>query len=1023
MNTIFKLISSSIFLFIIIFFAGCGGGGGTEEPINSSPEITLTGLSQVASEVGKDYTDEGATATDAEDGDLTQKIIVDSDVDTSMPGTYSITYNVSDSTGAAARTIARMVVVVENVADATEVIDIIEVDGLIEATLLNGEKVLLDSFDEWRELDTQFPITAEQEIGMDNLDEFFADKIGMNSKFEVKNAHWVAPSSFSLASDQTNFKKQLSRNTCVSFAVVAALEAAYKRQFDLELDLSEQFVNHMQKNVSIIRDNPQVPYRENQLGFWAGSSVSYLLHLLHAGYRVPTEESHKYVGLANFGNTRQDGDNPLMNFRNDNILQKDVNDINLSAHEVNYNIPSDFEHIALPINASYRAKYGIESYARVIPGELNNLEIYKELISRSYELIVQVRLATDPTPGNGIMDPSENLTSSHGVVFIGYDDEERIFLVKNSWSSTDFEKWSYDWVTEGLVSDASFINRIKEDYESPDSNDMPQRFIGRWHINMDGLRGELDITRLPGSYQSLNGRDDNRIGAYYAEDGSVYRVNGQFFGDRFRFYFDENEPNLDYEGLQGHRFDAYFRYFSIFAERDHYHIAGTMLDADDGEVYGFYATRLDEFAGSRDEYYSNTAGESPLSAESYIGTWLIGDSRAKFHSVDNDLGIVYGKVSNFTYEEEVSAVLSEGNRRITFNVNEDVFDYQNFTGYLFTKELGIFSGELVQKPTDSEEVTRGFIAIRQSNSLPDLTVTSPSNGASIPRGSQNVEFRAEVSDIDGETVTIVWTSDLDGEIGNTASFNRNDLSFGTHQITVTIDDGFSEHEAVEETLQLTITNDAPSIDITQPSNGDSFCADELINFKSTVIDLNTVPGFTLPDESVSWHVTNLSGDNFTSIGTGKDVDYAFVSGGFLVTARATDEEGLTDEQTIELSIDGCSDNPPSVTIVDPATDSGTSDNQYVYNGFDDVRAQWYTDVSVTGSASDNEDGALSGVALVWSTDQTGIQDSILATGTNATVRLYSDSCFGVWHEVTLTATDSDANERSQTVRIYIWTLC
>lgn len=41
----------------------------------------------------------------------------------------------------------------------------------------------------------------------------------------------------------------------------------------------------------------------------------------------------------------------------------------------------------------------------------------------------------------------------------------------------------------------------------------------------------------------------------------------------------------------------------------------------------------------------------------------------------------------------------------------------------------------------------------------------------------------------------------------------------------------------------------------------------------------------------------------------------------------------------------------------------------------------------------------------------------------ATARLYSDDCFGVWHEITLTATDSGGETSSDARRIFIWTVC
>lgn len=61
---------------------------------------------------GDTYTDAGATATDNFDGDLTSSIAIGGDtVDTSTPGTYIVTYNVSDAAGNAAEEVTRTVIV------------------------------------------------------------------------------------------------------------------------------------------------------------------------------------------------------------------------------------------------------------------------------------------------------------------------------------------------------------------------------------------------------------------------------------------------------------------------------------------------------------------------------------------------------------------------------------------------------------------------------------------------------------------------------------------------------------------------------------------------------------------------------------------------------------------------------------------------------------------------------------------------------------------------------------------------
>ena len=81
---------------------------------NTSPVITLTGSTTVNHEANTTYTDQGATANDNYDGDLTNNITVGGNtVDVNTLGQYIITYNVSDSSGNAATEVIRTVNVVE----------------------------------------------------------------------------------------------------------------------------------------------------------------------------------------------------------------------------------------------------------------------------------------------------------------------------------------------------------------------------------------------------------------------------------------------------------------------------------------------------------------------------------------------------------------------------------------------------------------------------------------------------------------------------------------------------------------------------------------------------------------------------------------------------------------------------------------------------------------------------------------------------------------------------------------------
>lgn len=83
-----------------------GSGADTVAPV-----ITLNGNSTINLTVGDTYTELGATATDNVDGDLTSSIVIGSSVNTGIAGSYSVTYNVSDTSGNAAAQVIRTVIV------------------------------------------------------------------------------------------------------------------------------------------------------------------------------------------------------------------------------------------------------------------------------------------------------------------------------------------------------------------------------------------------------------------------------------------------------------------------------------------------------------------------------------------------------------------------------------------------------------------------------------------------------------------------------------------------------------------------------------------------------------------------------------------------------------------------------------------------------------------------------------------------------------------------------------------------
>ena len=68
-------------------------------PDTGAPTITLVGSSTINIEEGDSYTDAGASASDEVDGDISSSITTSGYVDTSKPGTYTLTYSVTDAAG------------------------------------------------------------------------------------------------------------------------------------------------------------------------------------------------------------------------------------------------------------------------------------------------------------------------------------------------------------------------------------------------------------------------------------------------------------------------------------------------------------------------------------------------------------------------------------------------------------------------------------------------------------------------------------------------------------------------------------------------------------------------------------------------------------------------------------------------------------------------------------------------------------------------------------------------------------
>ena len=299
------------------------------------------------------------------------------------------------------------------------------------------------------------------------------------------------------------------------------------------------------------------------------------------------------------------------------------------------------------------------------------------------------------------------------------------------------------------------------------------------------------------------------------------------------------------------------------------------------------------------------------------------------------------------------------------------------------------------------------------NTPPNLDITTPADGSTYSRGSQLVSFSATASDAEDGTPSINWISNLDGPIGSGILVQRNDLSYGTHNITAIATDsgGFTDFEAIT----VTIENDPPVVQITNPPDGAEFFQGQTIHLTATSLDTNAIPQAPLPDSALVWHLEDTP--NFA---TGHS---ATIPGGTLplgprvIAIVATEGELVGDDFIVIMINEDPADIPPTPQITSPANGATFTANASDAGGD-------YRTVTFVGTATDPEDGTLSGDSLQWHyrLGDSGIFQPV-GTGTSRNIKLYVVDCFGTDYQVRLTAIDSANNISTTMITVTVNSLC
>ncbi len=275
------------------------------------------------------------------------------------------------------------------------------------------------------------------------------------------------------------------------------------------------------------------------------------------------------------------------------------------------------------------------------------------------------------------------------------------------------------------------------------------------------------------------------------------------------------------------------------------------------------------------------------------------------------------------------------------------------------------------------------------NAAPVASISTPSDGATFTVGD-SVAFSGSASDAEDGTLSanLTWASSLDGAIGSGASFSTTGLSIGAHTITASVTDsgGLSSSDVITVTINA-VSNTAPSVTVTNPSNGASFTDGDSINFAGTATD--TEDGTI--SANLSW-----SSSSDGAIGSGASFSTSALSvGSHTITASVTDSGGLQDSDAITVTVNAVSNDAPVVAIITPGNGSSSNDGD---------------SVTFTGTATDTEDGNVA-ASLAWTSSIDG------AIGSGAS---FATSALSVGsHTITASVTDSGGLPGSANISITV----
>lgn len=342
---------------------------------------------------------------------------------------------------------------------------------------------------------------------------------------------------YSLAQWQSGFKLQNDRGTCWAFAGAAALEAAYRRKYNMLIDVSEEYVFHMGKAFALNRDSAGAPVRpvENNsslTGFQGSGDIAQKI----SENAIPPEDAAPYLqnqqALLNIL--------PLLGFAGAGAL----------ASQEDYDAV-EFCEQHIPLLARVNARYRAIGWGSL--GNNPSITALENTILADREVICDV---FHKTPNIG----------GHVLLLIGFDRNRQVFLAKNHWGAAagqvvradGFIEIAYNNDPNWQINSGWYITDVID----PTFVQNEACWLGNWRANVGNASFRI-ILRWSEDFVSPG--SPTKLGTAYLGDGP-HDVNGVFLngGAHLRMFVAPTTAPVPPGTLSGWQIDAELNFADIY---------------------------------------------------------------------------------------------------------------------------------------------------------------------------------------------------------------------------------------------------------------------------------------------------------------------------------------------------------------------------------------------------------------------------------------------------------------------------